>query len=59
MLPSTFAWGCEIPFFLWIGPVGLEEGACRFEHRDGINKGLLSEVFRLHVAAVNQLLAYF
>ena len=59
VLPSAFAWGCEIPFFLRIGPVGLEEGACRFKHRDGIDEGLSSEVFRLHVAAVNQLLAYF
>ena len=53
MLPFAFVWGCEIPFFLRISLVGLEERACRFEHRDGIDEGLSSEVFRLHVAAVD------
>ena len=59
VLPFAFVWGCEIPFLLRIGLVGPEERACRFEHRDGIDEGLSSEVFRLHVAAVDQLLAYF
>ena len=59
VLPFAFVWGCEIPFFLRIGPAGPEERTCRFEHRDGIDEGLSSEVFRLHVTAVDQLLAYF
>ena len=59
MLPFAFVWGCEILFFLRISPIGPEERACRFEHRNGIDEGLPSEVFRLHVAAIDQLLAYF
>ena len=52
-----FVWGCGGPlFFLRVGLVSLEERACRLEHCDVVDEGLSSEVFCLHIAAVNQLL---